>query len=106
MADRPGASPHNLYYSSYREMLVEYLFAGEVMRFLWRRGNVRMEVLKPQVDEGGYGLSSSGLKLATLRVGKGETPRVRVTTGASTCSPSTPCASRSAGGRVTRSWST
>ncbi|MCC6174985.1 MAG: hypothetical protein IT305_06745 [Chloroflexi bacterium] len=37
-------------------MLVEHLFAAEVMRLLWRRGNVRMEVLKPQVDDGGYDL--------------------------------------------------
>ena len=37
-------------------MLLEHLLAGEVMRYLWRRGNVRMEVLKPQVDDGGYDL--------------------------------------------------
>jgi hypothetical protein len=37
-------------------MLVEHLFSGEVMRFLWLRGNIRMEVLKPQVDDGGYDL--------------------------------------------------
>ena len=43
-------------YSSYREMLIEHLFAGEVMRHLWLSGNVRMEVLKPQVDDGGYDL--------------------------------------------------
>ena len=55
MTDQPTASAHSLY-SSYREMLVEHLFAGEVMRFLWLRGNVRMEVLKPQVDDGGYDL--------------------------------------------------
>jgi hypothetical protein len=55
VADRSVISAHNLY-SSYREMLVEHLFAGEVMRFLWQRGNVRMEVLKPQVDNGGYDL--------------------------------------------------
>lgn len=55
MAGQPTASAHNLY-SSYREMLIEHLFAGEVMRFLWQRGNVRMEVLKPQVDDGGYDL--------------------------------------------------
>jgi hypothetical protein len=47
------ATPHNLY-SSYREALLEHLFAGEVMRHLWLRGNVRIEVLKPQVDDGGY----------------------------------------------------
>src|SRR5215210_7750101 len=55
MTDNPTASAHSLY-SSYREMLLEHLLAGEVMRFLWLRGNVRMEVLKPQVDDGGYDL--------------------------------------------------
>jgi hypothetical protein len=55
MPDQPTASAHSLY-SSYREMLLEHLLAGEVMRHLWRQGNVRMEVLKPQVDDGGYDL--------------------------------------------------
>lgn len=49
------ATEHNLY-SSYREALLEHLFAGEVMRHLWLRGNVRIEMLKPQVDDGGYDL--------------------------------------------------
>jgi hypothetical protein len=44
---------HNLY-SSYREVLLEHLFAGEIMRHLWLRGNIRMETLKPQVDDSGY----------------------------------------------------
>jgi hypothetical protein len=55
LTESPPGNAHNLY-SSYREMLVEHLFAGEVMRFLWLRGNVRMEVLEPQVDDGGYDL--------------------------------------------------
>ena len=42
--------------SSYREMLLEHLFAGEVMRHLWITGTKRLEVLKPQVDDGGYDL--------------------------------------------------
>lgn len=42
--------------SSYREMLLEHLFAGEVMRHLWISGTKRLEVLKPQVDAGGYDL--------------------------------------------------
>jgi hypothetical protein len=49
------ASNHSLY-SRYREMLIEHLFAGEVMRHLWLSGVVRIEVLKPQVDDGGYDL--------------------------------------------------
>ena len=55
MTDLQTASAHSLY-SSYREMLVEHLLAAQIMRYLWRRGNVRMEVLKPQVDDGGYDL--------------------------------------------------
>lgn len=49
------ATEHNLF-SSYREMLLEHLFSAEVMRHLWLRGNVRMETLKPQVDDAGYDL--------------------------------------------------
>lgn len=42
--------------SSYREALLEHLFAGEVMRHIWLSGIKRLEVLKPQVDDGGYDL--------------------------------------------------
>jgi hypothetical protein len=42
--------------SSYREMLLEHLFAGEVMRYMWFTTLKRIEVLKPQVDDGGYDL--------------------------------------------------
>jgi hypothetical protein len=40
--------------SSHREALLEHLFAGEVMKRLWVRGDWRLEVLKPQVDDSGY----------------------------------------------------
>ena len=46
--------------SSYREMLLEHLFAGEVMRHVWLSGVKRLEVLKPQVDDGGYDLVLEG----------------------------------------------
>jgi hypothetical protein len=42
--------------SSYREMVLEHLFSGEVMRHVWLSGIKRLEVLKPQVDDGGYDL--------------------------------------------------
>jgi hypothetical protein len=42
--------------SSYREALLEHLFAGEIMRHVWLSGIKRLEVLKPQVDDGGYDL--------------------------------------------------
>jgi hypothetical protein len=50
-----SATEHNLR-SSYREMLLEHLFAGAVMRHLWLRGVGRVEMLKPQVDDSGYDL--------------------------------------------------
>ena len=46
--------------SSYREMLLEHLFAGEVMRHVWLSGIKRLEVLKSQVDDGGYDLLLEG----------------------------------------------
>lgn len=51
----PSATEHNLY-SSYREVLLEHLLSGEVMKHLWLRGNIRIETLKPQVDDAGYDL--------------------------------------------------
>ncbi len=42
--------------SSYREMLLEHLFSGALMRHLWLSRRQRMELLKPQVDDGGYDL--------------------------------------------------
>ncbi len=50
-----SADEHSLY-SSYREALLEHLLAGEIMRSLWLSGVHRIEVLKPQVDDGGYDL--------------------------------------------------
>lgn len=49
------ATEHNMY-SSYREMLLEHLFAGAVMRHLWLSGFTRLEMLKSQVDDSGYDL--------------------------------------------------
>jgi len=42
--------------SSYREVLIEHLFVGEIMRRLWLRGIAQFEVLQPQVDDSGYDL--------------------------------------------------
>ena len=50
-----SSTEHSLY-SSYREMLLEHLFAGEVMRNVWLSGTRRLEILKPKVDDGGYDL--------------------------------------------------
>ena len=39
--------------SSYREILIEHLFTGDPLRALWPR---HADLLKPQVDDGGYDL--------------------------------------------------
>src|SRR5437868_10753075 len=43
-------------HSSYREKLLEHLFIGEVLRFLWSQGVTTAEFLRPEVDSGGYDL--------------------------------------------------
>ena len=50
------SDPHSVH-SSYREMLLEHIFVGEVLRHLWTNGPVHAEVLKPQVDDAGYDLA-------------------------------------------------
>lgn len=42
--------------SSYRELLIEHLLVGEMMRLLWLKGITQFEVLQPQVDDSGYDL--------------------------------------------------
>lgn len=43
--------------SSARENLVEHVFLGELLRGLWRRNIRDLEVLRPEVDSGGYDLA-------------------------------------------------
>lgn len=40
--------------SSLREKILEHLFVGEVLKKLWSKGVRNMEVLKAEVDSGGY----------------------------------------------------
>ena len=40
--------------SSSREKLVEHVFLGELLRGLWRRNIRDLEILRPEVDSGGY----------------------------------------------------
>lgn len=47
------ATDHNTL-SSYREMVLEHLFVGEVMRYCWHNQLPRIEMLKSQVDNSGY----------------------------------------------------
>jgi hypothetical protein len=48
-----ATTPHT-HNSSYREILLEHLLVGEIMRRLWIRGISEVEVLHPQVDDSGY----------------------------------------------------
>ena len=40
--------------SSHREKVVEHLFLGELLRYLWVSGVDGVQVLKPEVDAAGY----------------------------------------------------
>lgn len=51
----PGTTDHSIH-SSYREMVLEHLFVGEVMKHGWRNELPRIEMLKSQVDNSGYDL--------------------------------------------------
>jgi hypothetical protein len=42
--------------STLRERIIEHLFIGEVLRTLWRRGVVNVEVLRSEFDAHGYDL--------------------------------------------------
>lgn len=53
-------SPHpksvHFEHSTYREKLLEHLFIGEILRYLWSQGITSAEFLRPEVDNGGYDL--------------------------------------------------
>ena len=42
--------------SSYREKLVEHLFVGELLKRSWLERGCKLEIAKPDVDNGGYDL--------------------------------------------------
>ncbi len=52
----PASSLFDPAHSSAREKVLEHLFVGELLRCLWRRGVRNMEVLRAEVDMGGYDL--------------------------------------------------
>ena len=54
--ETPLALPVEAAHSSAREKVLEHLFVGELLRCLWRRGIRNMEVLRAEVDMGGYDL--------------------------------------------------
>lgn len=43
-------------HSSFREVVLEHLFVGQLLKVLWRRGQVGTEILRPEVDNAGYDL--------------------------------------------------
>jgi hypothetical protein len=51
--------PNEAHYaeSSARENLIEHVFLGELLRGLWRMNVRDLEVLRPEVDSGGYDLA-------------------------------------------------
>jgi len=56
-SDSPGPSdPAYSANSSLREKIIEHLFVGELLRALWRKGARRVELLRAEVDAGGYDL--------------------------------------------------
>lgn len=80
----PGTTYHSIH-SSYREMVLEHLFVGEVMKHGWRNELPRIEMLKSQVDNSGYDLVLEAnsimrhIQLKASHVGA-TTPKVAINT--------------------------
>ena len=55
LKDLSAVENHSLR-SAYREKLLEHLFSGLVMKHVWLSGIIQLEILTPQVDDGGYDL--------------------------------------------------
>jgi hypothetical protein len=55
--DERLADPSHYAESSARENLIEHVFLGELLRGLWRKNVRDLEVLRPEVDSGGYDLA-------------------------------------------------
>ena len=55
----PKRTPYTAHYveSSARKNLIEHVFLGELLRGLWRKNVRDLEVLRPEVDNGGYDLA-------------------------------------------------
>ena len=50
-------------YSTLRERIVEHVFVGDALRWLWQRGVTNVEVLRSEFDAGGYDLVMSYRKI-------------------------------------------
>ena len=55
--DERPTDPSHYAESSARENLIEHVFLGELLRGLWRKNVRDLEVLRPEVDSGGYDLA-------------------------------------------------
>jgi hypothetical protein len=49
-------SSEHYVHSSLREMIIEHLFIGSILKSLWLKKQFGVEILKPQVDNAGYDL--------------------------------------------------
>jgi hypothetical protein len=56
------ANPHYIH-STLRERIVEHVFVGDTLRWLWQRGVTDVEVLRSEFDAGGYDLVMSRGKI-------------------------------------------
>jgi hypothetical protein len=85
-SDPPGnIDPAYFANSSLREKIIEHLFVGELLRTLWQRGARRVELLRAEVDAGGYDLvlECNGIirhiqLKSSYRGTKSERPNIRV----------------------------
>lgn len=70
-------------HSVYREMVLEHLFVGEIMRYHWKHGLPHVEILKSQIDASGYdivlesGCITRHIQLKASHVGS-HTPHVPI----------------------------
>lgn len=63
MEDSVNDETANYLSSTLRERIVEHLFLGEALRWLWQRGETDVEVLRSEFDAGGYDLVMSCKKI-------------------------------------------
>jgi hypothetical protein len=50
----PTAIDRHFLKSTYREKVLEHVFVGELLKYLWVAGLVSVDLLKPEVDSAGY----------------------------------------------------
>ena len=58
-----GEETSHYLHSTLRERIVEHVFVGDALRWLWQRGVTNVEVLRSEFDAGGYDLVMSYRKI-------------------------------------------